>query len=302
MRRNIIVALFIAFAATSTPACKLASRARVQSIKLMNEGIEFSKKNNSSAAEKALQDAIKADPDHAAAHHALGVVYRKQGKWIDAEKAFQGAIDHMGDEPNGKYYYDLGAVLAAQGEAEGVTTQEKEAKFTAAITAFQEALKLNPRLYKAHYRSGQLAEKLDQPEKADAEYRKTIELKPSFSPAFVDLGNMYIDYGHANVAMVILQTGTQVNETDARMWAGLGRAYHSLNQPKEAIDAYTKAKAIDPDLLDALHGLGMAYADLRQRSEAKENLELFLQKAGGETPEHVVKAARDTMARMDDVI
>ncbi|MCA9663282.1 MAG: tetratricopeptide repeat protein, partial [Myxococcales bacterium] len=139
MRRNIIVALFIAFAATSTPACKLASRARVQSIKLMNEGIEFSKKNNSSAAEKALQDAIKADPDHAAAHHALGVVYRKQGKWIDAEKAFQGAIDHMGDEPNGKYYYDLGAVLAAQGEAEGVTTQEKEAKFTAAIAAFQEA-------------------------------------------------------------------------------------------------------------------------------------------------------------------
>ncbi len=302
MRRSLIVALLLASTALSTPACKLASRARVQSIKLMNEGIEFSKKNNSSAAEKALQDAIKADPSHAAAHHSLGVVYRKQTKWIDAEKSFQGAIENMQDEPNGKYWYDLGAVQAAQGEADGVTTQERESKFNAAIASFQEALKLNPRLYKAHFRTGQLYEKLDQPEKADTEFRKTIELKPEFSPAFVELGNMYIDYGHANVAMSILQMGTQVNETDARMWNGLGRAHLSLNQPKDAIDAFTKAKAIDPDLVDALYGLGMAYADLRQRSEAKENLELFLGKAGGDAPEHVVKAARDTMARMDDVI
>jgi len=302
MRRSIIVALLLASTAFSTPACKLASRARVQSIKLMNEGIEFSKKNNSSAAEKALQDSIKADPSHAAAHHALGIIYRKQAKWIDAEKAFQAAIEHMQDEPSGKYWYDLGAVQAAQGEADGVTSQERGSKFNDAIASFQEALKLQPGLYKAHFRTGQLYEKLDQPEKADTEFRKTIELKPEFSPAFVDLGNMYIDYGHANVAMVILQTGTQVNETDARMWNGLGRAYRSLNQPKKAIDAFTKAKAIDPDLVDVLYGLGMAYADLRQRSEAKENLELFLGKAGAETPVHIVKAARDTMARMNDVI
>src|SRR5690606_6638248 len=117
MRRTLLVAVFLASAALTAPSCKLASRNRVQSIKLMNEGIEFSKKNNTSAAEKALQDAIKADPSHAAAHHALGVIYRKQQKWIDAEKAFQGAIDNMKDEPNGKYWYDMGAVQASQGEA-----------------------------------------------------------------------------------------------------------------------------------------------------------------------------------------
>ncbi|MEZ4452381.1 MAG: tetratricopeptide repeat protein [Nannocystaceae bacterium] len=302
MRRTLLVAVFLASAALTAPSCKLASRNRVQSIKLMNEGIEFSKKNNTSAAEKALQDAIKADPSHAAAHHALGVIYRKQQKWIDAEKAFQGAIENMKEEPNGKYWYDLGAVQASQGEADGVTTAERETKFRASIASFQEALKLNPKLFKAHFRQGQLFEKLDDPQKADVEYRKAIELKPTFSPSFVELGNMYIDYGFAPQAMVVLQVGTQVNETDARMWNGLGRAYLSLNQPKEAIDAFSKAKAIDPDMVDALYGLGMAYAELRQRSEAKDNLNLFLQKASGETPEHIVKAARDTLARMDDVI
>ena len=302
MRRNLVVAALLVSVALVAPSCKLTSRNRVQSIKLMNEGIEFSKKNNVSAAEKALQDAIKTDPTHAAAYHALGVVYRKQSKWVDAEKAFAGAIENMKDEPNGKYYYDLGAVQASQGEADGVTAAERETKFSAAIASFQEALKLNPRLYKAHFRMGTLFEKLDKPEKADGEFRKTIELKPSFSPAFVELGNMYIDYGFANVAMVILQTGSQVNDKDARMWNGLGRAYLTLNQSKEAIDAFTKAKAIDPDMIDALYGLGMAHAELRQRNEARDNLNLFLQKAGGDTPPHIVKAAQDTLQRMNDVL
>ncbi|MBK8260922.1 MAG: tetratricopeptide repeat protein [Nannocystis sp.] len=302
MRRNLVVAALLVSVTLIAPACKLTSRNRVQSIKLMNEGIEFSKKNNVSAAEKALQDAIKTDSSHAAAHHALGVVYRKQSKWVDAEKAFLGAIENMKDEPNGKYWYDLGAVQAAQGEADGVTASERESKFGAAVTSFQEALKLNPRLYKANFRMGTLFEKLDQPEKADAEFRKTIELKPTYSPAFVELGNMYIDYGFANVAMVILKTGSEVNDKDARMWNGLGRAYLSLNQPKEAIDAFSKAKAIDPDMVDALYGLGMAHAELRQRNEARDNLNLFLQKAGGDTPPHVVKAAQDTLQRMNDVL
>ena len=99
----------------------------------------------------------------------------------------------------------------------------------------------------------------------------------------------------------VLDTGAQINDKDARMWNGLGRAHFELGQMKEAIDAYTKAKAIDPDGADALYGLGMAYAELRQRKEAKENLELFLSKAGDARPD-LIKAARDTVARMQDVI
>jgi lauroyl/myristoyl acyltransferase len=46
----------------------------------------------------------------------------------------------------------------------------------------------------------------------------------------------------------------------------------------------------------------MAYAELRQRKEAKENLELFISKAGQDTRPDLIKAARDTVARMADVI
>ena len=106
----------------------------------------------------------------------------------------------------------------------------------------------------------------------------------------------------ANVAMVVLETGTKVNDKDARMWNGLGRALLSLNKPEEAVEAFKKAKAIDPDMVDVLFGLGMAYADLRQRKDAVENLQAFLQRAGNDVPEDRKKAANNTIARMQDVI
>jgi tetratricopeptide (TPR) repeat protein len=302
MRRILLATAILVPMVLAPPACKLASRNRVQSINRMNKGIELYKKNNATGAEKALQEAIQLDPSHAAAHAYLGQIYRKQNKLVDAEKAFSDAIDNMGEDPQAEYWYQLGAIQQTEGDAEGVSISERDSKYQAAIASFQEATKLDPNHYKAHFRMGMMYEKLDQPVKADAAYRKSIEIQPRYPPAFVSLGNMYIDYGFSEVAMSVLDAGTQINDKDARMWNGLGRAYLSLNQPKDAIGAFQKAKAIDPDMPDVLFGLGMAYAELRQRKEAVEALSAFLQKAGSDVPEDKKKAANDTVARMQDVI
>jgi tetratricopeptide (TPR) repeat protein len=285
------------------PACNLQSAARVDSIRRLNEGIGQMKKNNVAGAEKALKEAIQLDPAHAVAHATLGKLYRKNGKWADAEKAFKDAMASMGEQPDAEYAYELGLVQVAQADEKGMSTQQKEAKYREAIASFQEAIKVNPQQYKAHYRAGTLFEKLDEPVQADQAYRKAIEINAKYSPAFVALGNMYIDYGHSNIAMVVLDAGAKINESDAQMWNGLGRAYTALNKPKEAVDAFKKATALDPEAPDSLYGLGMAYAELRQKKEAQETLEKFLQRAGGgNVPQDTVKAAQDTLQRMQDVL
>ena len=279
----------------------VASRTRVQAINRMNEGIRLFDRGNTEDAEKALQDVIQLDPSYAAAHHTLGQIYKQQNKLAEAETAFQGAIATMAAEPDSQYFYDLGAVQTARGDAETAAT-EREVRFRAAIGSFQEALKLDPQLYKAHYRMGMLYERLGMFEQADAAYRKTMELKPSYSPAFVSLGNMYVDRGDAAAAMAVLQKGVELNDQDSRMWNGLGRAYFTLSKMREAVDAFSKAKVIDPDSEDALYGLGMAYAELHQRKEARENLALFVAKAGADTRPDLLKAARETIARIMDTI
>ena len=311
MRRILVALALVSPMALATPACKFASRQRVQSINRMNEGITMEKKGNSSQAERALKEAIEIDPTHAKAHFTLGQVYRKQGKLVDAEKAFRDAIENMSETQNAEYWYELGLVVASQGDVEGVSTADKQTKYGEAITAFQETIKLDPNHHKAHFRMGVLHERLDEPQKADAAFRKSIELAPQYrdtegalrvNPSFVNLGNMYIDYGHANVGQAVLDTGVKVNDKDAKMWNGLGRAQLELNKPKEAVESFKKAKAIDPDMPDVLFGLGMAYAELRQRNEAVEHLQAFLGKAGNDVPEDLKKAANDTVARMQDVI
>lgn len=303
MRRVATLLLLAIPMLVTTPACKLASRQRVQAINRLNEGISLEQRNNTSGAEKALKEAIEIDPSFAKPYWTLGQMYRKQGKLVDAEKMFRGAIENMGkDEPNADYPYQLGAVIASQGEAPGVSQTDQAAKYTDAIAQFQEAIKLEPNHYKAYYRTGVLYEKLDQPQKADQNLRKAIELRPTYSVSFVALGHLYIDYGHANVGQAVLEIGTRINGEDAQMWNGLGRAQFLLNKPNEAIESFKKAKAIDPNMVDVLYGLGMAYAEVRNRKEAVEALQDFLAKAGNDVPEDRKRAANDTMARIKDVI
>lgn len=299
MRRALTAALLTAV--FLLPACNLTSQARVDSIKQMNEGIQQLNKNNMSGAERAMTEAIKTDPTHAEAYLNLGKLYRKQQKWVDAENAFQGAIDNMGDNPRGDYYFEIGSVQVAQSMEPGTSRAEQETKWREAIKSFSDAIGLSPNLFKAHYQMGTLHERLDEPEQADQAYRKCIELNAKYSPCFVSLGNMYIDYGFSNVAMAVLETGTQVNDTDADMWNGMGRALLNLNRPKEAVEAYKKAKRIDPDKPDVLFGLGMAYAEIPMRKEAEETLNEFISKAGN-SPEHIKKAAQDTIMRMQGPI
>lgn len=302
MRRIVLLFALTVPVVAAAPGCKLASRQRVQSTNRMNEGIKAEKKGNSSSAERYLKEAIELDPTNAKAHYTLGLVYQKQNKLIDAAKAFQDAVDNMGEAPDANYIFKLGVVTAAQGDQPGSLQTEKEAKYKEALNHYQETLKLDPNHYQASYRMGVLYERLDQPVQADAAFRKAIELNPGFSSSFVSLGNMYIDYGHANVGQAVLETGVKVNDKDAEMWNGLGRAQRALNKPQEAVESFKTAKAIDPDMPDVLFGLGMAYADLRQRKEAIEALQGFLAKAGNDVPEHLKRAANSTIARMQDVI
>ena len=300
MRRTVFALLLVP--SLLVPACKLESHARVDSIHAMNEGVKHYKKNNLSAAEAALKEAIKIDPTNSKAYDQLGTLMRKQERWADAEAAYRSAIDNMGDGKVGKYYYELGLVQNQLAHGEGITRQAFEQKANEAISTFDQSLKIDPNLYRAHYMMGRLYEELDQPEQADQAYRASIALNGAFTPPLVALGNMYIDYGFSNVAMAVLEAGTKANPTDAGVWKGLGEALQNLNRTQEAVDAYKKAIKIDPDQADVYFSLGMTYAELRQKAEATEALENFLKKAGGTAPEHTVKAANDTIARMQDAI
>lgn len=303
MRRvSVALAIVLPMLVASAPGCKLTSRSRAQAINRMNEGIRQEAKNNTSQAEKSLKESIEIDPTYDKAHFHLGQIYRKQGKLVDAQKAFEAAIANMSETPKANYHYQLGRVIISQADTAGTSQTDREAKYKEAIGAFQKSIELDPNHHRAYFHIGTLNEKLDDPIQADTAFRKAIEINARFVKSFVELGNMYIDYGHANVGLAVLDAGVKVNDKDAAMWNGLGRAQSKLNKHEDAVESFKKAKAIDPDRVDVLYGLGKSYAEMRMRSEAVEHLQAFLQRAGQEVPEHLKKDANNTVARMQDVI
>lgn len=292
---GLLIAICLAMSAP-TPS------ARKEAIIIMNEGVDLASKGDNVRAQAKLRAATKADPKYAHAWLNLGVVLQREGATSEATSAFKTGFVHAEGKVKDELQYRLATTAYHDAMKTEGARQDKRAAVERALERLDEATKAWPKRSDAQLYRARCHEFLDQPKEADEAYREAILADPHNVRAVVGLGLMYIDYGHANVGMAVLDTGAKVNDKDAVMWSGLGRAHLLLDKPLDAIDAFKKAKTIDPDHLPAHYGLGMAHAEARQRKEAVEALGEFLRLAGSDVPETLKKSANDTIARMQDVI
>ncbi|HEY6802409.1 MAG TPA: tetratricopeptide repeat protein [Pyrinomonadaceae bacterium] len=79
-------------------------------------GVCLEKTGNRSAAIETFQKIVKARPDHAAAHAALGSAYREANNYIDARAELERAVQLDADDLRANY--QLGLVYAKLGEKE----------------------------------------------------------------------------------------------------------------------------------------------------------------------------------------
>lgn len=276
---------------------------RAEAIALLNLGIKQVQRNELAAGLESVQKAVDADPSFGRAFLTLGQIHREQGKHDEAVAALRAGLKLADDdEPmKGKLSYQLGATFLEQADVDGTSTADRRKHLMAAAEAFGKAAKANPEDYRAFHRQGRAYDELDMPAQADLAFRGCIALQPRYDKCFVDLGIMYIDYGHEHAAMQVLEAGVKINDESPGMWSGLGRAYLHVGRPQEAVDALKKAKAIDPDDPMTRFSLGMAYAELSDRKMGIEELQAFVERAGDDVGEVYKKAANNTIARLQDV-
>jgi tetratricopeptide (TPR) repeat protein len=147
------------------------------------------------------------------------------------------------------------------------------------------------------YALGRDADAAGQPLHADYYFRWMIVHSPESATGWVALANFYVDYGEPEVGEKVLEIAIGRRPDDPHLYNGLGRMLLALERPQAASAAYRRTIELNPNQVDALFGLGMAYAELGDRQHAIETLERFLELAA-DAPEHVKSAARDTIYRM----
>jgi tetratricopeptide (TPR) repeat protein len=265
------------------------SRARVESLNRMNEGVVLAAQGQYLAAREKLQSAVAIDPTNDQAYWNMAIVDMEMQRFDAARDDLRRAIDinpHVAG-----YHHQLGTVL-----------MELE-QWDEARQALERAVELDPRLFKAYYKLGQIAERQDDPQTALQRYDRAVRTGPRFIEGYRALGRLYADLGYLGEAAQVLQAGLQVvipgTGDEAALHHLLGTVHHQQRNWDGAIEQFRAALRIEPGMRDALFSLGWTYALQNNREEARRYLRRFIDLAGADAPEHYLKAARDRLAQLE---
>lgn len=92
--------------------------------------------------------------------------------------------------------------------------------------------------------------------------------KPPGAKALLD-GQRLLDKGRIPEAVERLETATELLATNAQAWNYLGIASHRAGQWTNAINAYRRARSLDPNLTEVRLNLGTLWLELNHPAEAK---------------------------------
>ena len=265
------------------------SRARVESLTDMNEGVVLAAQKQYLAAVEKLQSAAAIDPTNDQAYWNLAIVHMEMQRFDAARDDLQRAIDIS---PNSAGYHEkLGTVL-----------MELE-QWPQAREAFERAVSLDENLFKAYYKLGQIHERQDEPQQALERYTEAVRRGPRFIEGYRSLGRMYADLAYLGEAVQVLQAGLQVaipqTEDEAELHHLLGTVYQQQRNYDGAVEQFRAALEIEPAMREALFSLGWTYGLQNNREEARRYLKRYIDLAGEDAPAHYLKAAQDRLGQLD---
>ena len=99
-----------------------------------------------------------------------------------------------------------------------------------------------------------------------------VSNKPTDFERYVELGMAYFHAQRLADALVAFQRAIALNPNAASAYNGMGRVYYHTGPPEKAIAAYQRAIALDPHYVVAYYGLGILYSTKLGNYEAALNV------------------------------
>lgn len=266
------------------------SRARVESMNKMNEGVVAAQQKRYVDAIQLLESAGAIDPSNDQVFWNLGIVHMEMRKFDRAKDDIQKAIAQNPESAG--YQEKLGTIMIELEDWEG------------ARKAFEKAIELEPDIFKAYYKLAQVSERMDDQQSALKYYTEAVKKGPRFLEAYSSLGRLYADLGYLDQATQVLQEALKValpgTEEEAQAHHLLGTVYQEQQKYDQAISEFKAALNVVPGMRDALFSLGWTYNLVGNKEEAKRFLKKFVDVAGSEAPAHYVKAAQDKLNELQE--
>ncbi len=248
------------------------SKARTESIALVNKGIRAYQVNELEQAITLFSAAVAKNPKNAQAHFQLGMIYlydkksedqAERKRFLDAaEAALTTALKLDPKDPD--VLFQLGRLALIRDEIDK------------GLARFQEVVQVAPDHAAASYWAGYCMEKKGKLVEADDLYRRAIAADPTYARTFAALGMLYLNQGADAAARAVLLEGARINPDDPATHHNLGLAHLTLGEVDDAIQHLTRSLELDPD--DGMAAFNLANALVRKQryKEASFYLKKFI--------------------------
>jgi tetratricopeptide (TPR) repeat protein len=268
---------------------------RNESITAANEGTKAYGAKQYETAIAAYKRAVEKSADNHGAWYGLGAAYAGKQDWTNAADAMSHAVQLVPDQGMyqlyyGRFLYEKAIRTAREDEArkenkkpEEVTADLTSVNFEKPLQHLQEAVKLNPDLWRAHYYIGRIYRDTGRAKEAADELTRALKGGPIDPGPWVALAELYRRWDYTDQAIQVAEDGTAivpgVNEK-SEIWFEVGMGYDDKHLNDQAISAFTKALEARRDNHAAKFQRGQAYYRKADYDNAKRDLEEF-GKTGG---------------------
>jgi len=261
-----------------------------------NLGVILNQAGRPDEAAGHLQEALRLRPDYAEAYNNLGTVYQGQARLADAAACYRKALQLQPQYTQAQQ--NLQGVLqsvagpapvpltarpatlpvddpARQYNVRGIHLAQ-ERRWDEAVACFREAIRLRPDYTDAHNNLGNVLYLLGNLDEAIPCYEEALRHTPDHAGACSNLGEVLRQKGRLADGLRYCARAVELQPNLASAQNHLGLALSAGERFEEALPHCQEAVRLQPDLAEAHHGLGHVLLQLRRVDEAVAALQTAL--------------------------
>lgn len=254
------------------------------------------------AAAGSFQRACDAFPEFGPAHYALGVVSLQLGRGVEAREHLTLAERHklrtppfedpLIEEVHGRQHQ------AWQFARTGYE-HELAGRMEEAVAAYNQALRIDPRLAEAHARMILVQSSLGEEDRAIEHYHTALALDPNLADTHANYGLLLLRSERFTEARAAFDQAAAINPFQPEALASLALMFDKDGDRAAAERNYVSALAVRPGYREARLNYGILLVDLKRHEDASAQFEAAVETEDENTPSYLYEIARQ-YARMGD--
>jgi len=221
-----------------------AARSRALEQEWLQSALRFHQEGRLAQADHFYALILISKPDHFQALHHRGMIARRSGALIAAEKFLGRALQVRSDFA--PLFSSFGLV------------QHDLNRFEEALSSFDRAILLAPDFSSAYYNQGVTCERLKRFDGALGCYDRAVALQPDHADGHNNRGNSLKELGRFEEALASYGKAILTKPEGADAFNNRGVALKDLGRLEEALASYDMAIAFNPDFIAAYLNRGVA--------------------------------------------